>query len=225
MEVPVLYSILTLGFGLGLLHALDADHIMAVSALASAGAQDDSSWSVRRMIRFCCGWAFGHGAVLCALALLLIFAEVELPAIVATFAENVIGVFLIALGIWVFCTMRQHKLSLQIHSHDQITHIHLSNSGKTHHTHQSVLVGITHGLAGSAPVLALIPLVSTSSIWIGLSYVALFSLGVLCTMLVFGLFVGQLQKWIAEVGQQLFQYSRMAVASASIAFGCYWLFA
>ncbi|WP_424945651.1 urease accessory protein [Candidatus Spongiihabitans sp.] len=236
MEPSVLYSILTLGFGLGLLHALDADHIMAVSALASGAHQDSrqnsSGWSIRRMMGFCCTWALGHGAVLFALAALLIFAKIELPAMVAHVAEKLIGVLLIGLGAWIFWNIRQHKLSLEAHSHDAITHVHLS-TGKTHHTHQSVLVGATHGLAGSAPVLALIPALETTNTWtgswigpwIGLGYVALFSLGALSAMLVFGLFFGQLQKCIAGFGQKLFQFSRMAVASVSIAFGCYWLFA
>lgn len=174
---------------------------------------------------FCCTWALGHSAVLFALAALLIFAKIELPAMVAHFAEKFIGVILIALGAWIFWQLRRHKLSLQVHSHDEITHVHLSNTDKTHHTHQSVLVGATHGLAGSAPVLALIPSMETASAWIGLGYVGLFSLGVLSAMLVFGLFFGQLQKWLAGLGQTLFQFSRMTVAAVSIAFGCYWLLA
>ncbi len=233
MEPSILYSILTLGFGLGLLHALDADHIMAVSALASGAHQDSrqnpGGWLIKRMMSFCCTWALGHSAVLFALATLLIFAKIELPAMVAHFAEKLIGVLLIGLGAWIFWNIRQHKLSLEVHSHDTITHVHLSNTGKPHHTHQSVLVGATHGLAGSAPVLALIPVMETTSTWIGpwigLGYVALFSLGVLSAMLVFGLFFGQLQKWIAGFGQKLFRFSRTAVASVSIAFGCYWLLA
>ncbi len=225
MEPSILYSILTLGFGLGLLHALDADHIMAVSALAVAGSQDANGCSIRRMLRFCCGWACGHGTVLCSLTLLFILAGIELPAMITDFAEKLIGVFLIVLGGWIFYTMRQHKLFLQVHSHNDITHVHLSHANNTHHTHQSVLVGATHGLAGSAPLLALIPVIKTTSAWIGLSYVVLFSLGVLCAMLVFGLFFGHLQKWLAEFGQKLVQLSRMVMASATIAVGCYWFFA
>lgn len=227
MEPSVLYSILTLGFGLGMLHALDADHIMAVSALAS-GAQQDSSgsrngWSAKKVMGFCCTWALGHGAVLFALATLLIFAKIELPTMFIHFAEKLIGLLFIGLGGWIFWQIGKHKLSLQVHSHDTITHVHLAEAGKPHHTHQSVLVGATHGLAGSAPVLALIPAMETTSRWVGLLYVGLFSLGVLIAMLIFGLFFGQLQKWIAGIGQKLFRFSRMAIATVSIAFGCYWL--
>ena len=232
MEPSILYSIMTLGFGLGLLHALDADHIMAVSVLASANGQNAKAWSIRRMLRFCCAWAFGHGAVLFSLALLLVFAEVELPTIIADFAEKLIGVFLIILGGWVLYTIRQHRLSLQVHCHDDLTHVHLThvhlthvhltNTRQTHDTHSSVLVGVTHGFAGSAPVLALIPAMKTTSAWIGLSYIMLFSLGVLCAMLVFGLFFGRLQQWLARLGQKVFQLSRMLMASACITLGCYW---
>ena len=82
MEYTTLYSILSLGFGLGLLHALDADHIMAVSSLASTNGKDKKNWSGRSMLWFCTRWAVGHGAILLSLAILFIFAKIELPAIV-----------------------------------------------------------------------------------------------------------------------------------------------
>ena len=224
MEFNLIFSILTLGFGLGLLHALDADHIMAISSMASGHNNGQSTWSVKRMVGFCARWAIGHATVLLALAALFIFAKFELPAIVPQLAEKLIGILLISLGCWILWTLWQHKITLDTHSHDHITHTHLSQPGKQHKNHQPVLVGITHGLAGSAPVLAIIPALETSNAWLGLCYVGLFSLGVLTTMLVFGCFLGKLQHWISSWGQRLFQISRVIVAFTSIAFGSFWLF-
>ena len=55
MNIPGLF---TLAFGLGLLHALDADHIAAVSGLTGHRP------SLKNSLRFCLRWAIGHGSVL-----------------------------------------------------------------------------------------------------------------------------------------------------------------
>jgi nickel/cobalt exporter len=224
MEFDLVFSILTLGFGLGLLHALDADHIMAISSMATGNNYAQTTGSVKPMIGFCARWAIGHAAVLLALATLFIFAKFELPSLVPQLAEKLIGILLIGLGCWILWSLWQHKITLETHSHDHITHTHLAEPGKQHKNHQPVLVGITHGLAGSAPVLAIIPALETSNAWVGLFYVGLFSLGVLTTMLIFGCFLSKLQNWISSWGQRLFQISRIIVAFTSIAFGGFWLF-
>jgi len=181
-------------------------------------------WSVGRMVGFCVRWAVGHAAVLMGLATLFIFAKFELPAIIPLLAEKLIGVLLVGLGVWILWTLWQHKITLETHSHDDITHTHLKKTGQQHKNHQPVLVGIVHGLAGSAPVLAIIPALKTNNAWLGLAYVGLFSLGVLTTMLVFGCFLGKLQRQISNCGQRLFQISRVCIAFTSIAFGSFWLF-
>lgn len=229
IDINLVFSVLTLGFGLGLLHALDADHIMAISSMASGqnngpNAQQQSVWSTSRMIGFCARWAVGHAAVLLALATLFIFAKFELPTIVPWLAEKFIGILLISLGCWVLWTLWRHKITLETHSHENITHTHLAQPSQKHNNHQPVLVGIVHGLAGSAPVLAIIPALETNNAWFGLAYVGLFSLGVLTTMLVFGCFLGKLQRWLSNWGQRLFQISRVCVAFTSIGFGSFWLF-
>lgn len=223
MELDLIFSILALGFGLGLLHALDADHIMAISSLASGQNNGNNNGAIRRLVGFCARWAIGHATVLIALTMLFIFARFELPAVIPLLAEKLIGILLIGLGCWILWTLRNHKITLETHSHDHITHTHLAQPGKKHNNHPPVLVGITHGLAGSAPVLALIPALETSNAWFGLCYVILFSLGVLTTMLIFGCFLAKLQHWISSRGQRLFQISRIIVAFTSIAFGGFWL--
>ena len=224
MESNLVFSILTIGFGLGLLHALDADHIMAISSLASGHNKGQRIWPVKRMVGFCARWAIGHAAVLLALAALFIFARFELPVVVAQLAERLIGMLLIGLGCWMLWSLWRNRITLETHSHDDMTHTHLTQPGIKHYNHQAVLVGVTHGLAGSAPVLAIIPALETGNAWLGLGYVALFSLGVLSTMLIFGCFLGRLQRWLSGWGQRLFQISRISIAFTSIAFGGFWLF-
>ena len=224
MEPSISYSILTLGFSLGLLHAFDADHIMAVSAMASTKRTDNSRSYIKRMIRFCSKWAIGHGSVLLTLAALFIFAKIELPDYLTQFTEKLVGIILIGLGVWIIYTLRKQKILLNLHSHDDITHIHLSEADKRDHNHQPVLVGVFHGIAGSAPVLALIPAAEASTAWLGLFYVLLFSLGVLIAMMIFGVFFSYLQQWLANFGQRALQLTRMVIGFLSMGFGGYWLF-
>jgi len=225
MEINLLTSILSLGFSLGLLHALDADHIMAISSMSTANTGNRSGWSVLRTVGFCMRWALGHGSIILALAALFIFARIELPHFVPQLAEKLIGLLLIFMGGWIMRGLWHQRLTLKTHRHDTITHAHLVSVNKKHQNHTPVLVGITHGLAGSAPILAIIPALETENAWIGLAYVALFPLGVLTAMLVFGVFLGKLQAWITGWGQNVFQISRIVVAFGSISFGGYWLFA
>jgi nickel/cobalt exporter len=222
LETSTLYSILTLAFGLGLLHALDADHIMAVSSL-SMSSRNSCPWKATRTLGFCFRWALGHGAVLVSLAFLFLLLKLELPSIVPLFAEKIIGLLLFGIGCWIFYSLWTRRLSLELHAHDDVTHVHLTERGRKHHTHQPILIGITHGLAGSAPVLALIPATNQGSAIVGVLYVMLFCLGVLISMLAFGLFFSKLQDWIAGFGQRLFQASRMLIASLAICIGGYWL--
>ena len=237
MEYSTLYALMSLGFGLGMLHALDADHIMAVSSLSSAQSQKNPAASRKssaiNTIWFCCRWALGHGAVIFALSLLFVLTRLELPQIIPDLAEKLIGIILIGIGSWIIWSLHKHKIALEVHSHsveshdnipsDKLVHAHLTESGKTRHSHQPVLVGITHGIAGSAPVLALIPAAEHASPALALIYISLFCLGVLLSMCLFGLFFAEFQSWIAGASNKVFQTSRLIIASISIGFGTYWL--
>ena len=227
-------ALLSLGFGLGLLHALDADHIMAVSSLAYSKA-DSAQRSRGQTVHFCIQWAIGHGGILLLLGSLVLFAGVAIPEQVSFLAEKAVGAILMSLGLWIFWQFYQNRLQLRVHSHEGLTHVHLSHANsdssldkatkKSKHDHRPVLVGITHGLAGSAPVLAIVPLAQSGQGWFGLMYVAMFSLGVVSTMLVFGLFFNKFQNTLEHYSHRLFDVSRLSLASLSIGFGGYWLFA
>jgi len=225
-------ALLSLGFGLGLLHALDADHIMAVSALASGNRQTESNKVYRlQTILFCLRWAMGHGGVLLVLGSLVLLAGISIPAGLSMIAEKVVGIFLISLGLWIFWQFYKNRLQLQVHSHNGLTHVHLSeghlpgdSGSKKSHDHSPMLVGVTHGLAGSAPVLAILPGIQAGHSWYGLLYILMFSLGVVLTMLLFGLFFSQVQRSLENYSKRIFDSFRLCLASISIAFGGYWLF-
>ena len=88
-------AVLLLGFGLGLVHALDADHVMAVSALASLRPR------LSQCFGFALRWGLGHGATLLLLGGSALVLGVALPPSLAEGVERIVGVVMVALGAWV----------------------------------------------------------------------------------------------------------------------------
>lgn len=125
MTMEILTLLMT-GLGLGLLHALDADHVMAVSALSNRKP------NFKRTLRFSANWAVGHGSVLIILGLLFFGLGIALPEAVQRIAESSVGVLLIALGVACFWQFHKENVILKKHTHEhsngsiEHTHLHLS---------------------------------------------------------------------------------------------------
>ena len=233
-----MFSLLITGLGLGLLHALDADHVMAVSALSNRKP------SLKRTLKFSANWAIGHGSVLIVLGLLFFGLGIALPESIQQIAESSVGVLLIVLGLACFWQFHKEKIVLNKHTHEhnqgsvEHTHLHVANhvqSTDTNHdqklespqqvkeAHTPVMVGILHGLAGSAPALALIPAMMQTSLLEAIGYLILFSAGVLFSMVTFGLSFGLVQKKLQQKSIRVFNWSRKIIASAAVGIGFYWL--
>ena len=216
-----LLGLLLLGFGLGLTHAFDADHIMAVTSLAS----HEPGW--RRTLRFCGAWAIGHGLTLLAVGAVVLGLGWHLPEALFGTAERLVGVVLIALGLWLWTDLWRRRVRLRPHHHGKVTHVHLVNDPDAHHgrwaDHSPVLVGILHGLAGAAPLMALLPSIQAGSAVIGLAYLLIFSAGVLVSMAAFGVAFGTLQDWVARRGAALMNGLRFVVGGLAVGLGGMWL--
>jgi nickel/cobalt exporter len=235
-------SLLITGLGLGLLHALDADHVMAVSALSNRKP------SLRRTLKFSANWAVGHGSVLIVLGLLFFGLGVALPKAIQQIAESSVGILLIFLGLACFWQFHKEKVVLNKHTHEhsqgsiEHTHLHVADHAKNHDTdnltnddpkpaspqqvkeaHTPVMVGILHGLAGSAPALALIPAMMQTSLSEAMGYLVLFSGGVLFSMVAFGLSFGLVQQKLQQKSVRIFNCSRKVIAAAAVGIGFYWL--
>ena len=154
-------EILGLGFGLGVRHALDADHLVAVSTLVS---QERSHWRATRVAAL---WGTGHTTTFLAVGLVLAWTEVRLPGHFATWAESAVGVMLIAMGIW------QLRGVLLSGTREPIPPI-LGDL-------QPLLVGLVHGLAGSTGI-ALLYAASLPTPLLAAGHLALNALGTLAGM-------------------------------------------
>jgi len=217
-----LLAVLALAFGLGMLHALDADHIMAVSGLASTRT------GRQRALAFCARWAIGHGLTLMIIGGAVLLLGMAIPARLSADAESLVGVVLILVGAWVLWDLWRRRVRLHFHDHEgsiSHAHWHLDQSEAAHggkhsdvHGHGAVLVGVMHGTAGSAPLLALLPLAHYGP-WFGLAYLLIFGVGVLVSMLLFGGLLGMVFDRLAKQGERVFRVTRMLVALSSMLFG------
>lgn len=173
-------SLLLLGFLLGMKHALDADHIIAVSTIAL------EQRSLKRSCAVGICWGVGHTVALLGLGVVALGWRQAIPQDVADVFEAGVGVMLIGLGLSVGWTLFQERLHVHRHTHeDGIGHLHVHSHREGHghaHAHRyrleyrSVAVGMMHGLAGSATLLLLV-LSTVHSLLEGLWYILVFGMG------------------------------------------------
>lgn len=182
----VVLTPLYLGFTLGLTHAFDPDHLVAVSTLVS---QEEG---VRRSALIGVIWGLGHTASLALVGFVVLTLKLTIPPALARGMELCVALMVILLGgnlLW--RSARALVLHTHPHSHDDFTHAHLHVHGKeaANHRHHFLrsgrkpfAVGLVHGLAGSA-ALSLLVLATVPSTLLGLLYIIVFGLGSIGGML------------------------------------------
>ena len=174
-----LITALSLGFILGLKHALDADHILAVTAITSKTKNIKTSSLIGSF------WGFGHALTLLLVGIVLLAFKISLPQRVALFFEFLVGIFLVFLGVKVLWDLFHDKLHAHQHTHNSVphTHLHTHDHSQSHkHYHTSFFMGMIHGLAGSA-ALTLLVLASTPTFFQGISFILVFGSGATLGML------------------------------------------
>jgi hypothetical protein len=177
-------GILGLGFLLGMQHALEADHVAAVSSIAARRTD------VGDIVKHGLTWGLGHTLTLFVFAGAAILLGHAIPEQLARPIETAVGVMLVGLGAHVLWRLWRDRVHFHSHGHgDGTVHIHVhSHAGETTpharapHAHghgfrwRTLLVGLMHGMAGSAALLVLTVSQAKSPV-AGLGYVALFGIG------------------------------------------------
>lgn len=165
---------------LGVKHALDADHVVAVTAMVS------ETKNLRRSSLLGFSWGLGHTAALLAVGMVLLAFRVAIPAGLALAFEYAVAVMLVVLGFNVLRTVRAERFHIHAHDHaDGWRHLHLHahrGNATHHHAHRSFAVGLLHGLAGSA-TLTLLVVASASTVAQGALFAAVFGAGTIVGML------------------------------------------
>ena len=180
IEPLQLTTLFGLGFILGLKHALDVDHVAAVSTIVSQTKNFRKS-SLAGAI-----WGVGHTAALFLFGLAILVFKLTMPVKLALFFEFMAGVVLVVLGIDALRKIIKEKVHLHEHQHDESfhTHIHPHKESLSHnHIHKFFVVGMIHGLAGSAALILLV-LTAVKSIFQGLLYILIFGFGSIVGMFI-----------------------------------------
>jgi cytochrome c biogenesis protein CcdA len=229
--VPVLISLVTLGFLMGVRHALEADHVAAVASLATRAS------SPRETARLAALWGAGHAATLLLVGGLVVWLGGAVPGSVARVLEAAAGVLLVVLGADVLRRLRRRRVHFHAHRHEGgVQHLHAhAHAGEpaaahdpARHRHEhhgglfcrALLVGSVHGMAGSA-ALVVLSLQAVSSTAGAVAYMAVFGAGAVAGMVLFslaialplGLRVGRLEA--ASRGLEA------ALGAASVAIGAW----
>ncbi|MGD8566598.1 MAG: sulfite exporter TauE/SafE family protein [Gammaproteobacteria bacterium] len=220
-------GLISLAFGLGMVHALDADHIVAVSSLAGTRVNR------RDTMGFCIRWALGHGLSLLLIGSCVFLLGMAIPQELSHYAETMVGAVLITIGLMLCRQLIRQNAHLHVHHHDGLpphAHWHTHDQHQTdhhrdrhRHRHTAVLVGLVHGTAGSAPLLVLIPLAKIGTPWMGMLYLTTFSIGVMITMLIFGGVLGSVYQWLSRHGPAFIKTAKALIATVSMGYGSYLL--
>ncbi|MGH7393194.1 MAG: urease accessory protein [Candidatus Rokuibacteriota bacterium] len=174
-------AVLLTGFVLGLRHALDADHLAAMATFVSQEA------SVARSCLLGTFWGIGHTAALLVAGGVTIAFKTTISPAVESALESVVALVLIVLGVHVgLRALGGLRLHAHTHAHDGVlhrhAHVHLGGGGAHHHVHTTaiarrpLLMGVLHGLAGSAALMLLV-LATIPSPATALLYVLVFGVG------------------------------------------------
>jgi ABC-type nickel/cobalt efflux system permease component RcnA len=136
MEISLL-SVLAVGFILGIKHAIEPDHVIAVSTITS---HSKKLWRASLAGVF---WGIGHTATLFIVGLILILMKGEIPEIWDMSLEFAVGIMLIYLGITSLFSSRKKKIHVHEHEHEHDGHVHKHfhshEQSETHnHTHKQI---------------------------------------------------------------------------------------
>lgn len=188
-------TILGLGFFLGLKHATEADHLAAVSTIVTERKSLLSSAIVGGI------WGLGHTISLLIVGFFVLLLNFQVSEQSERMLEFCVGVMLVLLGLNVLRKLFQggklhfhaHEHGTRVHTHP---HLHEASEKEEPHTHhglsfspRALIIGMVHGLAGSAALMLLV-LPTIESRPLGLLYIVVFGIGSIGGMMLMSLLVG-----------------------------------
>ena len=238
-------SILAVGFFLGMRHATDPDHVIAVTTIVS---NQRNSMRAALIGAF---WGVGHTLTIFVVGAGIILFNLVIPVRVGLSMELCVAVMLVILGLMNVVGFLRSLPTGSIHTHDgeKVVHSHSHSHGDYTHNHSHVhqtdshshlpdkslgwldgalgrsslyqylrpfMVGVVHGLAGSAAV-ALLVLTTIRNVHWAIAYLLIFGIGTIAGMM---LITMSLASAFTMVGKGREKFSRrLALASGLISLG------
>ncbi len=235
-------SILAVGFFLGMRHATDPDHVIAVTTIVS------NQGNKARAALIGAFWGVGHTLTIFVVGTGIILFNLVIPVRVGLSMELSVAVMLIILGLMnVSGFLRAMPVeSIQPSAEEAIVHSHSHSHGSSTHSHPHVhpagenshlplawmdrifgkaglyqylrpfLVGVVHGLAGSAAV-ALLVLTTIRNYHWAIAYLLIFGVGTIAGMMLITMSIASAFS-MAGRGRQKFS-RRLAFASGLLSLG------
>jgi hypothetical protein len=219
-----LVAVMALGFFLGMRHATDADHVVAISTIVSRERRIGSAALVGA------AWGVGHTLTILAVGVGIILFELVIPPRLGLGMEFSVGLMLIALGIVNLRSARstaQHSALMvgRTHTHNSPNESIVVPPAKSISARQQVLrwvrplaVGLVHGLAGSAAI-ALLILTTLHHTRQAVAYLGVFGLGTIAGMMAITMALASALRFAGERSDWINRRLTLATGILSVAFG------
>jgi ABC-type nickel/cobalt efflux system permease component RcnA len=213
---------------LGAVHTFEVDHLAAVSAFVALRPRP------REALGYGVRWAVGHGGIILVVGTGLVLVRGALTEDTGVLLERAVGASLIVLGLWVMANAR--RLHAHRHAHDdgtRHTHLHVHGPARARHggdgsplhrhRHTATALGALHGLAGTAPALALLPVARIETPAGAVAYLLLFGLGTALAMGLYAMLAGVVAGRAAARSEALGRGLARIAGVGTVLVGVVWL--
>ena len=241
--VTTALALIALGFFLGMRHATDADHVIAVGTIVARQR------TLRGGLLIGIAWGLGHTLTIVVVGGAIILFSVVIPPAVGLTMEMTVALMLVALGLWNLAGMA-HGVRAQLgrgdrhahpHQHGDYVHHHGHGHGPDEHGHREdqtpqawldrhlgglglyqvvrpLVVGVVHGLAGSAAVALLVLTTIGQPRW-ALAYLLLFGIGTIVGMMLVTVLLAAPVTYASTRLRHAERHLRLASGLLSLGFG------
>jgi high-affinity nickel-transport protein len=242
-----LLTVVGLGFVLGMRHATDPDHVIAVTTIVSREREADHAAYTG------IAWGIGHTLTILAVGAPIIFLNLVIPARVGLAMELMVALMLVLLGLANQAALVRRFLGTadagqadgivhtHAHSHGDYVHEHPHAHAPERHPHgpedtplarldrrlgphalyqltRPLVVGLVHGLAGSAAATLLVLAIIPDPVW-ALGYLVLFGVGTIAGMMLITISLAATFRYAAQKHAGLTTQLKFASGLLSLVFG------
>lgn len=215
-------SIIT-GLLAGFIHVLSGpDHLAAVAPIAADLKQKSFSTGLR--------WGAGHTSGVIVIGVIALFFQEIFQSIeiISSFGEKIIGITLIAIGLWGVNRAAKLNVHSHTHAHENFKHTHYhAHSGKEKHSshfhsHAAVLAGTLHGLAGGSHIFGVLPALALPTRLDAVIYLISFGVGTISAMAIFTFLIGVISSSVVSFKELFFKKMMIGISCITILIGACW---
>jgi len=233
---PVLF-VTGLGLLLGMRHSTDADHVVAISTIVS------KQRSIRNAAFIGSVWGLGHTITIFIVGALIILFGVEIPPRVGLSMEFCVALMLIVLGVLNLTGVMQKITTFFTPANTKSETISAMASGDSkmggdgrilssgwvenkvgrfgvYQCFRPLVIGLVHGLAGSAAVALLVLSTIHNPVWATV-YLLIFGVGTMIGMMCMTAAIAAPLAYAGERFSKMSRYFGIASGVVSLSFGCF----